>query len=261
MLSHFRACSPALDVELGLTGTYCVESFFSENGSFVLNRRTYSFHDMLLTAEKMNTLNTVSSRNLVKTSKAHTKQESIWHHTDSNNITVSFWIKGLHRAQSMWASFGFHASSPEVYDQSFKAASSNCESSFAETSTMVDTEHDAELESQLRHVVCDDAVNKHFPTLHVPNIGDIHKSTLVSMLNSNEPISSDRLTRVMSRNNRCPQTDVSGDLHLYTDVAFKLNRKLQMGRVQRIYRNHMPSALTSQNQLAFHVQILICRFY
>ena len=44
ILQVFRDEAPSMEIPLGLTGTDCCEAYFSENGSFVMNRHVYSFH-------------------------------------------------------------------------------------------------------------------------------------------------------------------------------------------------------------------------
>jgi len=46
LISYFRDEHPNLECPLHLTGTDCCERYFSENGSFVLNRHNYTFLDI-----------------------------------------------------------------------------------------------------------------------------------------------------------------------------------------------------------------------
>ena len=115
---------------MGLTGSDVCESFFSENGSFVMNRHTYSFRDMLLNTEKMSHLNTIAARGLVQLNKAHTKQEIVWKttasitegerngkHVPDDRTLSTLWERGLVEAQELWSSLGM-----DITTDAFKGA-------------------------------------------------------------------------------------------------------------------------------------------
>ena len=64
---------------LSLLGTDAVEVFFSLNGSWVINKYTYTILDMMQNLSAMNCLNQIkaSSPSLIFR-KAHSKQDNIW---------------------------------------------------------------------------------------------------------------------------------------------------------------------------------------
>lgn len=155
---------------------------------------------MLITAEKMNAINVIASRGLIKTAKAHTKQEAIWHlalaqgekvkghAVPSDDVLGQYWHIGQNKARDLWKSLGFENPEPEVYDSSFAGyvptqTNDDDETPLVDETDPLDTE-DRELESHLRHVV-DEAdgnpLQKHSQTINVPNNGSAHKSTLVSL--------------------------------------------------------------------------------
>ena len=87
--------------------------FFSQNGSFIMNKHNYSFRDMLYNLSSMNSLLTMrASPTAPVIPKGHKKQENIWHKghqqpaqkpnlkewpTDSQ--IKDAWNQGLRRAQ------------------------------------------------------------------------------------------------------------------------------------------------------------------
>ena len=68
-----------LECPLHLTGTDAVEIYFSQNGSFVLNKHTYTILDMKRNLSAMNRLNQIQATNPnIAFRKAHSKQDNIW---------------------------------------------------------------------------------------------------------------------------------------------------------------------------------------
>ena len=52
-----------LECALDLTGTDCVETYFSMNGSWVVNKHAYTILDMIRNLKSMNRLSEISSTN------------------------------------------------------------------------------------------------------------------------------------------------------------------------------------------------------
>jgi hypothetical protein len=64
---------------LSKSGSDCCEDYFSQNGSFVLNKHTYTFGDMIQNLQKMNRLLQMQANPDGPTiEKCHKKQENIW---------------------------------------------------------------------------------------------------------------------------------------------------------------------------------------
>ena len=110
---------------------------------------------------------------------------------------------------------------------------------------------ETEIATELRHQLeTGDEKSKHCPTVTVPNTNQqIHKSTLISMLNSNggEKLSKDRLRRVQSAKTQqtqdCQNEIASNhrkEIGLYHDIAFTVRQaneiSYKLGRVQRIIK-------------------------
>lgn len=251
---------PGHAVELGLTGTDCCESYFSESGSFVLNRHTYSFQDLMNTTSKMTTINLLGSRNNIQLNKVHSKQETIWSqgHPDMVNLPPSCdipsdsqlakaWTNGEEEARDIWRFLGVsseHADwflNPHKIDHvsTKRAGSSDLndeDTPVVTTDTSPDDIDDMEIESHLRQIL--DANDRPQPIISIPEVGDVHKSTIVTMLNSGQhSISKDRLLRVRANSNCTSDPDIESSnsfISLFSDVLIKSGRSFLLGRVQRI---------------------------
>ena len=259
ILQVFRDVAPSMEIPLGLTGTDCCEAYFSENGSFVMNRHVYSFHDMLINMPKMTMLSAIASRGLVRVSKSHTKQEAIW---DSGTDTVicgkdipdnatlyQYWRERFEQAQGVWCELGMDTSSslfshPESEDMS--ASTVYDEEVSAQTPPVQLNDDDAdELDSHLRQVMNTDDIHAesclsepgHSLQIAVPDVGMMFKSTVVTLLNSKDMLSKDRLTRVKAASNATalPVDNVSEtEVSPFSDVVLKRRSTVDLGRVKRI---------------------------
>ena len=70
---------PNIPCALPLLGTDAVEVYFSQNGSWIINKHTYTFMDMVRNLTAMNRLNQIRASNpLLNVRKAHSKQDNIW---------------------------------------------------------------------------------------------------------------------------------------------------------------------------------------
>ena len=103
-------------VLLEKTGTDCCEDYFSQNGSFNMNKHTYSFPDMVNNLGSMNRLQEIrSDPEGPVINKAHEKQDKIWHKGNdrpddsdapdltnypSDNEIEDAWDHGLRRARN-----------------------------------------------------------------------------------------------------------------------------------------------------------------
>ena len=106
---------------------------------------------------------------------------------------------------------------------------------------------DAELEAHLRNTLLDSPEESqgYNPTIDVPGVGSMYKSTLVTMLNAEGgKISKDRLVRVRGSRNT-DDADISVDdtsMSLFDDIVFRTSGRLVLGRVQRLV-SHSSSRL------------------
>ena len=79
LISTFGELYPYLECPLHLTGSECCEVYFSSNGSFVINKHTYTILEMVQNLTSMNRLNLIKARNKnIRYRKAHSKQDNIW---------------------------------------------------------------------------------------------------------------------------------------------------------------------------------------
>ena len=271
ILRTFRDIAPNSRVELGLTGSDVCESFFSENGSFVMNRHTYSFRDMLLNTEKMSHLNTIAARGLVQLNKAHTKQEIVWKttasitegerngkHVPDDRTLSTLWERGLVEAQEIWSSHSMDITTdafkvPEQFDLG-NSVPSDEEDVDTDAGSSAHSSADeageceiAVVESQLRQAMTDDETDysaterpaNHSLTINVPGVGSVYKSTVISLMNSGGQLSKDRLTRVQQHNVTTMTTtsDQLGDdeLALFSDIIYKHCSSYKFGRVIRMF--------------------------
>ena len=79
MISLFSEPYSYLECPLHLTGTDPVELYFSQNGSFVINKHTYTIMEMEGNLISMNLLSQIESSNPnIRLRKAHSKQDNIW---------------------------------------------------------------------------------------------------------------------------------------------------------------------------------------
>ena len=75
----FRDEYPELECPLHLTGTDCCESYFGENGSFVMNRHNYTFVDMHTNLGYMNRMQEIRvTNNELQFPKRKTNNDFIW---------------------------------------------------------------------------------------------------------------------------------------------------------------------------------------
>ena len=62
-----------------MSGSDCCEDFFSQNGSFVMNKHNHSFCDMIQNLSSMNSLLSMRAKpSAPLIPKGHKKQENIW---------------------------------------------------------------------------------------------------------------------------------------------------------------------------------------
>lgn len=262
LLRKCRDVCPSLFIELGLTGTDMVESFFSENGSFVMNKHTYSFNDMLLALSKMNALNAISSRGLVRVHKAHSKQEIVWEAEcgESSRIIgasvpddqhlAKYWENGLEEAQRKWHAFGMKdcASfrSPHCHDCLDSHIDYVDAEDVLEEYVVMQPQEDeasidnAEIDCHMRQVMNDNEPLASLATIDVPEVGTMYKSTVVSSLNRGEKLSNDRLARVQSVSFIEPPTIEpslpNDEVALFSDVIVRHKAKYTVGRIERMFR-------------------------
>ena len=263
LLRWFRDKSPSIPIELGITGTDVCESFFSENGSFVMNRHTYTFNDMLHNITKMNVLNSIVTRGHVVARKAHMKQEVIWNEgaaaplsgTDvpSDSELCSYWEQGLEQAQRIWKGLGMQENEKFFAPHSVQLTLADLQYADEETDDVqassltvanasdCDDVTTEEMDIQLRQV-CDEQTEdsvKHSLKIHVPATGDVFKSTVVSLLNVGDTLSKDRLKRVQGptfiTNDLSEPLLEEGEVELFSDVIFKHRNVHKIGRIQRLY--------------------------
>ena len=79
LIKASRDFAPNHPVYLSMSGSDCCEDFFSQNGSFVMNKHTYSFGDMLQNQSSMNSLLRMRASSTAPViPKGHKKQENIW---------------------------------------------------------------------------------------------------------------------------------------------------------------------------------------
>ena len=79
VISWFAINHNNIPCYLNLRGTDAVEVYFSQNGSWVLNKHTYTIFDMMQNLTAMNRLNHIrATNNLLRFRKAHSKQDNIW---------------------------------------------------------------------------------------------------------------------------------------------------------------------------------------
>lgn len=108
-----RDYSPGQSVNLKKSGSDVCEDFFSANGSFVVNKHTYSFLDMIRNSNKMCRLNEITCEGGLVLNKRHKKQECIWQNSVTSGTAIASlteypsdqeivlsWDKGLRTAQS-----------------------------------------------------------------------------------------------------------------------------------------------------------------
>ena len=120
---HIRAgriFTPSEEMILSKTGSNCCEDYFSSNGSFVMNRHTYRFADMVETLPKMNRVNEIRADPDAPTvPKGHKKQIDIWdegnetpiHKPDlkdypTDDQLIEAWDSGISRAQKLCSDVG-----------------------------------------------------------------------------------------------------------------------------------------------------------
>ena len=79
VIAWFSEKYPDMPCYLNLLGTDAVEVFFSLNGSWVLNKHTYTILDMMQNLSAMNRVNQIkASSPSLMFRKAHSKQDNIW---------------------------------------------------------------------------------------------------------------------------------------------------------------------------------------
>ena len=79
VISWFAMNHNNIPCYLNLLGTDAMEVYFSQNGSWVLKKHTYTIFDMMQNLTAMNRLNHIrATNNLLQFRKAHSKQDNIW---------------------------------------------------------------------------------------------------------------------------------------------------------------------------------------
>ena len=124
LISFFRDEYLELECPLHLTGTDCCESYFSENGSFVMNRHNYTFVDMHTNLGYMNRMQEIRvTNNELQFPKRKTNNDFIWDKQFDENQrkrtcdlknypsaadTIIAWKEGVKMAQSLAKRLGMH---------------------------------------------------------------------------------------------------------------------------------------------------------
>ena len=116
LISHFRMNHSDIECPLDLTGTDKCETFFSVNGSWVMNKHTYSFLDMFTNLGHIQRLEEIKAEGILRFKKAHSKQDNIWDkqfEQDKRKMTANLmdypseddiikaWDKGVLMAKSL----------------------------------------------------------------------------------------------------------------------------------------------------------------
>lgn len=105
-------------------GTDCVESFFSELGSMVRNKRVYTFGEALWSASRCHTVEAISARANVNVRQHNLRLDATWVEDDgqtydndrvaggwaSDGVMSTRWVAGQSRARSLMLSLGVGAS-------------------------------------------------------------------------------------------------------------------------------------------------------
>ena len=79
LIKAARDFAPNEEIHLAKCGTDCVEDFFSQNGSWTMNRHNYTYGDMLMALPSMNRITEVRADPKGPTiPKGHKKQLNIW---------------------------------------------------------------------------------------------------------------------------------------------------------------------------------------
>ena len=132
-----REFTPDQPVPLPKTGSDCCEDLFSQSGSWVVNKHTYTFGDMLEMVPQMSRINQIrADPDDQKIPKGHKKQMNIWGKCYEEKITQQpdllpypseeemsqSWDNGLIAAQDICKSIGMHPSNfnPVQLDEATK---------------------------------------------------------------------------------------------------------------------------------------------
>ena len=288
LIMWYRDHAPSLNVCLSITGTDVCESFFSENGSFVLNKHTYTFNDMIRNTGKMNHINSISSRGLVKLKKAHMKQEIVWSsdgrgfngsEVPEDDILCRYWESGAAEAKSVWGELGLHDFS-SVVQTTLNFEYDDTTGSPEHSDVPQAVADDVEIELLMRQAMDEELTENinsspsHSLTIDVPGSGKVYKSTLVTLLNTGDNLSKDRLKRVqaptfigssnadsvnLSHTDEIPDDEI----HLFSDILFMYRRQYQLGRFQRLYTVNgghrteyvRPVTLSDDSNVKAHVRV------
>ena len=108
-----RDFTPDQPVSFKKSGSDVCEDYFSANGSFVVNKHTYNFLDMLHNTSKMTRLNEITTeKDGLTLNKRHKKQETVWEKGVSESepanlcdyptdqMMADSWTQGLEEAKT-----------------------------------------------------------------------------------------------------------------------------------------------------------------
>ena len=108
-----RDFTPGQPVSFKKSGSDVCEDHFSANGSFVVNKNTYNFLDMLHNTSKMTRLNEITTeKDGLTLNKRHKKQETVWEKGVSESepanlcdyptdqMMADSWTQGLEEAKT-----------------------------------------------------------------------------------------------------------------------------------------------------------------
>ena len=244
------------ECRLDLSGSYPCEIFFSINGQWIGNHRTYSFMDM-----KRN-LNNMTKLQLIRAvlRKAHKKQENVWFRQYDKSEYVenllttypgigdekSAWDEGVNLAQNDLRTVGVCPSDNEESEEWFYSPH-KCHENLVEMMASEDDLEGCENARDDEVLENDDNIGENWvghcqetlmkilptnetiekvkisPTVDVPGYGAQYKSTIVRLLNENPKLSNDRLVRVRQNATQASGTEIHAGRYyvsLFEDYAY-----------------------------------------
>jgi hypothetical protein len=149
-----------------------------------------------------------------------------------------------------WFHFAYRMMEPEERALLAAMASEEGDSDSARESTITATDNvPKEVACLIRHHADEDTEDASSAsssvlarTITVPDFGEVSKSYLISMLNSHESLSKDRLRRVQTATKTTdePAVDVRSQIGLYSDIALLIKGPAPSFRLARIIRMRKP---------------------
>lgn len=254
LISIFGEKYSYLECPLHLTGTDAVEVYFSQNGSFVLNKHTYTIMDMERNLTSMNRLSQIRSCNPnIALRKAHSKQDNIWikQYKEEERATLKAEIAMKLRD---------YPSKDELIErwragcqmgkdlESGTVTTEDCND--ADASRIIDealmNEFQAALQTQLSEEIDQETeIGKHQPKIYVLELKAYkYKAQVISELALHGKISADRLTRVREVASGSDKTDETpadkNSIGLFDFIAIKDDKDVEffIGKVIRIMRRY-----------------------